>query len=66
MKKFILLIVIGISLIGCGGTYDKYDGLLVRDKDGNIYKLNHNIGDTYYITTFDNSVIKELNTLKGE
>jgi hypothetical protein len=37
---------------------DRYDGKIVKDKDGNIYQLKHNIGDTYFVKPCDTNQLR--------
>lgn len=47
---YIALLSVMVMLMGCGWTYgEKYDGLLVQDGDGNVYKLKHRLLDVYFI-----------------
>ena len=57
MKKFGLLFILFVFLFsGCYGDHDKYDGLIITDKEtGKTYRLRHNTGDAYYI---DEKIIK--------
>lgn len=51
LKKASLAVAFSLMLVlitGCA-TYDKYDRKLVRDVDGNIYRLEHSIGNVYIV-----------------
>lgn len=58
MNKLII-ILLSVFLIGCTSGED-YDGLIVKDADGNIYKIVHNIGDSYFIRYIDAEPILKL------
>ena len=57
MKKFIFSIsLLAFLFSGCCADYDKYDGLIVTDKEtGKMYRLEHYGGDTYFV---DEKIIK--------
>lgn len=63
-KILILLMLISICLMGCGG--EEFDGIIVKDKDGNVYKLEHNIADAYFIQKFDAAELKVIINMKEE
>ncbi len=45
MRKLLIVVLIFI-LFGCSG---KYDGLMVRDGSGNIYKIEHRFAEVYFV-----------------
>ena len=49
-----------ISMLFFLGCNPQYDGLLVKDKDGNIYKLKFNVGGTYHIEKLYIKQLKQL------
>ena len=57
MKKLILLIITIITL-SCT-TGDKYNNYILTDtRTGELYLLQHNIGDNYFIEKLDNYSLK--------
>lgn len=48
------------SILLCAGCAvgSKYDRRIVKDSDGNIYELKHNIGDTYFIRAIDTNQLQ--------
>lgn len=73
MKKILLIGFMCIWLMGCSENKsgfweysDKYDGKVVMDAEGNIYKLKHNIGDTYFIRIIEVEEIKKIIVKMGD
>ena len=60
LKKYIKLAalvgVVSIAMFssGCGSqrTQD-LDGTVMKDKEGNLYRLEHRIGDTFFVKTIE-------------
>ena len=51
MKKLMLIMFVCCSFISCGlgSIGNKYDGKMVKDAQGNYYKLEHSMFDVYFI-----------------
>jgi uncharacterized membrane protein AbrB (regulator of aidB expression) len=54
---FVILTVILLSSCSYG---DKHNGKIVKDIDGKVYRLEHRVGDTYFIKTIDLEQIKAI------
>jgi hypothetical protein len=66
MKKIILLIsILMLFIIGCK-DFDKHDGKIVKDSNGTIYKLQHSLGDSYFIYEIDTNSIKDIKQFMEE
>lgn len=57
MNKLAMYLISMLFFLGCN---PQYDGLLVKDKDGNVYKLKFNVGATYHIEKLDIKQLKQL------
>ena len=58
MKKILIICLLSFCVVGCGDS--SLDGKLVKDADGNIYELTHNVGYTYFITKIDMEKYKDI------
>lgn len=55
ISKYLLYLIVCVGILSCT-DHDKYDKLILTDiKTGRVYRLEHNVGDTYFI---DEQVIK--------
>ena len=59
MKKILVLVVM-VCLFGCTNDPRNIDGEYLTDKDGNVYQVEANFVDTYFIRDVDEDTIKEL------
>lgn len=51
---FILpILIVSLSLQGCGDDKKKLNGRVVKTDDGRFFLIHHHIGDTYFIRPLD-------------
>lgn len=59
MKKILVLVVM-VCLFGCTNDPRNIDGEYLTDNNGNVYQVEANFIDTYFIRDVDEDTIKEL------
>jgi len=52
MKKIICIFFIILMMLGC----KEYDGKILADHEGNLYKLKHSVGDAYFIKPINDEI----------
>ena len=59
LKNTVMLLVI-LLIAGCSTKDMDIDGTYVSDKDGNIYLIEHRIGNLFFLNDVDETAIKEI------